>query len=144
MSRKKNTVTISRTKRSRPKNEGEYLNSLAHTAKMAIANTSKGMARNFLGMLKIQDWAREYPLKTTGFAAVFGFVIGGKIVSPAPAELEISKSPSPTKSVGKNIWFDLTAMLTTAAVDILKDAAHTWLAQNIPSKKDTAPKSSIP
>ncbi len=114
---------------------------------MAIKNTTVGMMKNLVRILKIQDWAKEYPIKTAGVAAVVGFFVGEKVteiyeekknpqikikVEPAEPELVTSAPPRSPSHLS-----EMSSLLLVKGTDLLKDLVYTWFAHEVLSKNKT-------
>jgi hypothetical protein len=141
-----NSGTRSSSKRQRaPKTEDELLNQQATIAKAAIVNTTVEMAENLQRTFDVRAWTLQYPLKTTGAAAVAGFILGERLMTSfkekkedeTPTEEIPEQKPSPSNTE-PTTWSNLSSLLLTTATDILKDLAHTWFVENINQKQASA------
>jgi hypothetical protein len=103
------------------------------------------MAENLQRTFDVRAWTLQYPLKTTGAAAVAGFILGERLMTSfkekkedeTPTEEIPEQKPSPSNTE-PTTWSNLSSLLLTTATDILKDLAHTWFVENINQKQASA------
>jgi hypothetical protein len=103
------------------------------------------MFKNLIKTLKVQDWAREYPIKTTSVAAVIGFFVGEKVTevygeSKSPG-IEIEARPAKPESIPAKVpsktsaFSEISSVLLVKGADLLKDLAYTWFVQEVLPKQ---------
>lgn len=128
-----------------PRTEAELLEIQACTAKDALAKLAKSAASNLARLVDPRAWAEDYPLKSTGIAAVVGFAIGTK--GGAESEKKISQEVPPVGPPSPSPWDTLTSTLIGAGTDALKGAITPWLAQKIGQvlqDNDPTPEAPVP
>ncbi|GEM_PF-6858189 len=64
------------------RNEKELLKHEAEIARLALRKSSGLFLKSLWKILDIKEWAAEHPLQSTGTAAVLGFAVSGKLLSP--------------------------------------------------------------
>lgn len=136
-----------------PRTERELLALEEKTAKSALVNTVKAAARNLFSLADPRPWTQEHPWKSTGFAAVAGFVVATQVTSRSdtgqiPAD-QSPPSPEEATSGGPSPWDLVRSLLLSTGTDAMKTALTPWLAQKVSqmlpgNKTDTQSEPEIP
>jgi len=113
----------------------------------------KAAARNLISLADPRPWTQEHPWKSTGFAAVAGFVVATQVTSSgtsaeAPTHRPLSSEPS-AASEGPSPWNLVTSLLLSTGTEAMKSALTPWLAEKVSqmlpgNKAPTESESEIP
>lgn len=99
-----------------------------------IQQTLVAMQEDFRGVFQVKAWVERYPLPTTGAVAVLGFWMGGNLFHSSETKPISGSAEVPGAGSVSIPWIaSLSNVLLTTFSDVLKDAAHLWLQENLSS-----------
>jgi len=105
------------------------------TAKSALVNTVRAAAHNLFRLADPRPWTQEHPWKSTGFAAVAGFVVATQVTPGGTSEEGASHhapaSEAASNPSGPSSWDMVTSLLLSTGTDAMKSALTPWLAQKV-------------
>jgi hypothetical protein len=124
-----------------PQSEHELLKLREANAKAALRTTFQELGHKLKSLIDLGPTVREHPWKSSGIAALAGFVVALKVV---PASGEASQSVLPEaekKPSGASPWSAIASTLVDTGGGAVKAALMPWLIQKI---QDLMPKNEPP